>query len=73
MKVTTNGAGRSNPIKVIPSASRLVRSLRDLGYDFPQAVADLVVPAAADVDALRAALENLANELMVDIDIDTSI
>jgi len=29
-------------IKVIPSASRLVRSLRDLGYEFPQAVADLV-------------------------------
>ena len=29
-------------IAVIPSASRLVRSLRDLGYEFPQAVADLV-------------------------------
>lgn len=29
-------------IEVIPSASRLVSSLRDLGYDFAQAVADLV-------------------------------
>ncbi len=38
-----------------------------------EAVADLVVPADADVGALRIALENLANELMVDIDIDTSI
>ncbi len=33
---------RVSLIKVIPSASRLVNSLRDLGYDFPQAVADLV-------------------------------
>ena len=38
-----------------------------------EAIADLVVPADADVGALRIALENLANELMVDIDIDTSI
>lgn len=29
-------------IEVIPAAGRLVSSLRDLGYDFPQAVADLV-------------------------------
>lgn len=29
-------------IKVLPSASRLVHSLRDLGYDFPQAVADVI-------------------------------
>ncbi len=29
-------------IKVIPSASRLVHSLRDLGYDFPKAVADVI-------------------------------
>jgi hypothetical protein len=29
-------------IQVLPSASRLVHSLRDLGYDFPQAVADVV-------------------------------
>ena len=33
---------RARAISVIPSASRLVRSLRDLGYDFTQAVADLV-------------------------------
>jgi len=35
-------AAISTPIKVIPSARRLVHSLRDLGYDFPQAIADLV-------------------------------
>ena len=33
---------RGSAIQVIPSARRLIRSLRDLGYDFPQAVADLV-------------------------------
>jgi hypothetical protein len=33
--------GRST-IEVIPAARRLVRSLRDMGYDFVQAVADLV-------------------------------
>lgn len=33
---------RDSAIQVIPSARRLMRSLRDLGYDFPQAVADLV-------------------------------
>ncbi len=31
-----------NNLEVIPSAGRLVRSLRDLGYDFVQAVADLI-------------------------------
>lgn len=30
------------PIEVIPSAKRLIKSLRDMGYDFSQAVADLV-------------------------------
>lgn len=29
-------------IELIPSAKRLITSLRDLGYDFPQAVADIV-------------------------------
>ncbi len=29
-------------IRVLPSASRLVHSLRDLGYGFPQAVADII-------------------------------
>lgn len=32
----------SGKIKVIPSARRLIGSLRDLGYDFVQAIADLV-------------------------------
>lgn len=35
-------AGVITAIKVLPSASRLVYSLRDLGYDFPQAVADVI-------------------------------
>jgi len=48
--------GRSSTIKVIPSASRLVRSLRDLGYDFPQAVADLVDNSVA-ADAARIAID----------------
>lgn len=30
------------PIEVIPSAKRLIRSLRDMGYDITQAVADIV-------------------------------
>jgi len=30
------------PIEVIPSAKRLITSLRDMGYDFSQAVADVV-------------------------------
>src|SRR3954468_280535 len=29
-------------IELIPSAKRLIRSLRDMGYDFAQAVADVV-------------------------------
>ena len=29
-------------IEVIPAAKRLIKSLRDLGYDFAQAVADVV-------------------------------
>src|SRR5699024_4900896 len=29
-------------VDVAPSAARLTRSLRDIGYDFPTAVADLV-------------------------------
>ena len=32
----------ANNIEVIPSAGRLIISLRDLGYDFPTAVAELV-------------------------------
>jgi hypothetical protein len=30
------------PIEVIPSAKRIIKSLRDLGYDFSQAVADII-------------------------------
>jgi hypothetical protein len=33
---------RVGVVDVTPSASRLTRSLRDIGYDFPSAVADLV-------------------------------
>ena len=32
----------TNPIEMIPSARRLMESLRDIGYDLPAAVADLV-------------------------------
>ena len=32
----------SNEVEVIPSAHRLVRSLRDVGYEFVTAVADLI-------------------------------
>lgn len=31
-----------NPLELIPSARRLIRSLRDMGYDFPAAVADVI-------------------------------
>ena len=30
------------PIELIPSAKRLIRSLRDIGYEFIDAVADIV-------------------------------
>lgn len=33
---------KSNGIEVLPSARRLIGSLRDMGYDFTQAVADLI-------------------------------
>lgn len=42
-------------IEVIPSAKRLIRSLRDMGYDFSQAVADIVdnsIEAKATVVAI---------------------
>lgn len=42
-------------IEMIPSAKRLINSLRDMGYDFPQAVADIVdnsVEARATVVAI---------------------
>ena len=32
----------TDPIEMIPSARRLMESLRDIGYDLPSAVADLV-------------------------------
>ncbi len=38
-----------------------------------EATAELELPAGVDVEALRAALEELANELMVDIDLDASL
>lgn len=33
---------RMSGFELIPSARRLIKSLRDMGYDFPQAVADVV-------------------------------
>ncbi len=38
-----------------------------------EATAELELPVGADVEALRVALEQLANELMVDIDLDSSL
>lgn len=38
-----------------------------------EAMAELEVPAGADLDALKRALEELANELMVDIDLDAAL
>ena len=38
-----------------------------------EAIADLDVPLDVDAHALRAALENIANELMVDIDLDATM
>ena len=35
-------SGRIAVDEVIPSARRLIQSLRDMGYDFAAAVADLV-------------------------------
>lgn len=44
------------PHEVIPSARRLIKSLRDMGYDFPQAVADVIDNAieakATEVDVV---------------------
>jgi signal transduction histidine kinase len=43
------------PIELIPSAKRLIKSLRDMGYDFSQAVADIVdnsIEAKATVVAI---------------------
>jgi hypothetical protein len=42
-------------IEVIPSAKRLIKSLRDMGYDFTQAIADVVdnsIEAAASLVAI---------------------
>lgn len=43
-------------IKMIPSAGRLIGSLRDLGYEFPQAVADLV-DNSVTADATRVEID----------------
>src|SRR3569623_326868 len=43
-------------IQVIPSAKRLIKSLRDMGYDFAQAVAD-VVDNAIEASATKVAID----------------
>ncbi len=46
-------ASKKNAIQLVPSASRLIQSLRDLGYEFNSAVADLVDNSiAADASAV---------------------
>ena len=42
--------------EVIPSAKRLIRSLRDVGYDFPTAVADLI-DNSIEAGATRVAID----------------
>jgi len=59
---------RADTIKVIPSASRLVRSLRDLGYEFAQAVADLVdnsITAGATRVAINLSFEGPSSWLRI--------
>jgi hypothetical protein len=51
---------RMGAIEIIPSARRLIRSLRDMGYDFAQAVADVVDNS----------IEAGASEIRVDIEFD---
>ncbi len=46
----------STPFEVIPSAHRLIESLRDMGYDFAQAAADLVDNSVA-AKATKVAIE----------------
>jgi anti-sigma regulatory factor (Ser/Thr protein kinase) len=48
-------ARQKSTVEVIPSARRLIRSLRDVGYDFKHAVADLIdnsVAAGASIIAI---------------------
>lgn len=45
-----------NGIEVIPSAKRLIKSLRDMGYDFAQAIAD-VVDNSIEADATMVAID----------------
>src|SRR5262245_52911500 len=41
-KSMSTSAGQRRTLQIIPSARRLVSSLRDMGYDFTTAVADIV-------------------------------
>jgi hypothetical protein len=48
------------PVELIPSAKRLIRSLRDIGYEFVDAVADIVdnsVEAEATVVSINLKFE----------------
>ena len=47
-------------VTVVPSAGRLMSSLRDIGYDLPSAVADLV-DNAIDANSSRVAIEIVAD------------
>jgi hypothetical protein len=49
-------ARQRSTVEVIPSARRLIRSLRDVGYDFKHAVADLVDNSIA-ANATRVAID----------------
>ena len=42
MQTGGNKMEENNTVELIPSADRLINSLRDVGYDFPTAIADIV-------------------------------
>ena len=58
MAESVEGAKRRRPevVEVIPSAARTISTLRNIGYELPQAVADLVDNSIA-ANATRVAIE----------------
>ena len=50
----------SNTFEVLPSAKRLIKSLRDMGYDFTQAVADIIDNS----------IEAKATKIVIDLEFD---
>ncbi len=58
----------SNAVQLIPSARRLVQSLRDIGYDLPSAVADIIDNSiAAEATEVRVDLAFQGSESWVSV------